>query len=131
MSVIFYYYPADTMHVTILVLDGSLPDDVEARLAELRAVVGSSPGFDLTLLGLNVSRGTVFAQVSSTVLRLAAFGHASGRCTVPLGHAPRAPSVQPEISCRTRTSCGSRDPCPPTFSMRSRRLRFGRCARWR
>ena len=53
------------MHVTVAVVDGFLPDDLDisAGLAELRAIVGSHPRFDLTLSGLNVSPTTVFAQV--------------------------------------------------------------------
>ncbi len=60
-----YYYAPDTMHVTVAVVDGFLPDDLDtgAGLAELRAIVGSHPRFDLTLSGLNVSPTTVFAQV--------------------------------------------------------------------
>jgi hypothetical protein len=60
-----HYYPDDSMHVTVgnvgrFLSDGS---DAAARLAELRAVVGSYPSFDLTVRGLNVSPSTVFAQV--------------------------------------------------------------------
>jgi 2'-5' RNA ligase len=60
-----YYYPADTMHVTVLVLDGFLPDgsDAAGRFADLRTIIGSYPSFDLALRGLNVSPTTVFAQV--------------------------------------------------------------------
>ena len=60
-----YYYPADAMHVTVLVLDGFLPDgsDAAARFADLRTIIGSYPSFDLTLRGLNVSPTTLFAQV--------------------------------------------------------------------
>src|SRR5215208_602215 len=60
-----YYYPADTMHVTVLVLDGFLPDgsDAAGRFADLRTIIGSYPSFDLVLRGLNVSPTTVFAQV--------------------------------------------------------------------
>jgi 2'-5' RNA ligase len=60
-----YYYPADTIHVTVRVLEGSLPGgpDAAARFADLRTIVGSYPSFDLTLRGLNVSPTTVFAQV--------------------------------------------------------------------
>src|SRR5215208_5152102 len=63
-----YYYPADTMHVTVLVLDGFLPDDSDAAarfFADLCTIIGSYPSFDLTLRGLNVSPTTVFAQVIS------------------------------------------------------------------
>jgi 2'-5' RNA ligase len=62
-----YYYPADTMHVTVRVLDGFLPDgpDAAARFADLCTIIGSYPSFDLTLRGLNVSPTTVFAQVIS------------------------------------------------------------------
>ena len=60
-----YYYPADSMHVTVGSVDRFLSDgsDAAARLAELRAIIGSYPHFDLTLHGLNVSPSTVFAQV--------------------------------------------------------------------
>jgi 2'-5' RNA ligase len=60
-----YYYPADSMHVTVGDASRFLSDDsnATARLAELRAVIGSYPSFDLTLRGLNVSPSTVFAQV--------------------------------------------------------------------
>jgi 2'-5' RNA ligase len=60
-----HYYPADTMHVTVLSMDQFLPDDLDAavRLAELRAVISSYPSFDLAVHGLNVSPTTVFAQV--------------------------------------------------------------------
>src|SRR3712207_5360395 len=53
------------MHVTVLVLDGFLPDgsDAAARFADLRTIIGSYPSFDLTLRGLNVSPATLFAQV--------------------------------------------------------------------
>jgi 2'-5' RNA ligase len=62
-----YYYPADTMHVTVRVLDGFLPDgpDAAARFADLCTIIGSYPSFDLTLRGLNVSPTAVFAQVIS------------------------------------------------------------------
>ena len=53
------------MHVTVRKL-GRFPSedsDVAARLGELRRVVGSQLGFDLTLWGLNLSPATVFAQV--------------------------------------------------------------------
>jgi 2'-5' RNA ligase len=60
-----HYYPPDTMHVTVAVVDGFFPDDLDTStgLARLRAIVGSHPCFDLTLSGLNVSLNTVFAQV--------------------------------------------------------------------
>jgi 2'-5' RNA ligase len=60
-----YFYPADSMHVTVGGVSRFLSDgsNVAARLAELRAVIGSYPSFDLTLRGLNVSPSTVFAQV--------------------------------------------------------------------
>lgn len=60
-----HYYPADSMHVSI----GSVArflrggSDVATRLAELRAIIGSYPSFDLAVSGLNVSPSTVFAQV--------------------------------------------------------------------
>jgi 2'-5' RNA ligase len=60
-----HYYPPDTMHVTIRKL-GQIPSDdtdVATRLAELRHIAASHPGFDLTLWGLNLSPTTVFAQV--------------------------------------------------------------------
>ena len=60
-----HYYPPETMHVTVCKL-GSFPSedsDVAARLGELRRVVGSQPGFDLTMWGLNLSPTTIFAQV--------------------------------------------------------------------
>jgi 2'-5' RNA ligase len=60
-----HYYPPETMHVTVRKL-GRFPSDdpgVVARLAELRHVVGSHPGFDLTMWGLNLSPTTVFAQI--------------------------------------------------------------------
>ncbi len=60
-----YYYPADTMHVTVGSVNRFLSDSshAAARLAELRAIIGSYPSFDLTLRGLNVSPSTTFAQV--------------------------------------------------------------------
>ena len=60
-----YYYPPDSMHVTIGGVRWFLGDGSNAadRRAELRALIGSYPSFDLTLRGLNVSPGTVFAQV--------------------------------------------------------------------
>jgi 2'-5' RNA ligase len=60
-----YYYPPDSMHVTIGGVGRFLGDgsNAAARRAELRALIGSYPSFDLTLRGLNVSPGTVFAQV--------------------------------------------------------------------
>jgi 2'-5' RNA ligase len=60
-----HYYPPEAMHVTVRKL-GRFPSDdsdVAARLGELRRVVGSQPGFDLTMWGLNLSPTTVFAQV--------------------------------------------------------------------
>jgi 2'-5' RNA ligase len=60
-----YYYPVDTMHVTVLNLDGFLRGGQYAvdHLANLRAAVAAHPSFDLTVCGLNVSPTTVFAQV--------------------------------------------------------------------
>jgi 2'-5' RNA ligase len=60
-----YYYPADSMHVTVGSVNRFLNDgsNSAARLAELRAIIGSYPSFDLTLCGLNISPFTVFAQV--------------------------------------------------------------------
>ena len=60
-----YYYPPDSMHVTVGGVSRFLGDgaNAAARRAELRALIGSYPNFDLTLRGLNVSPGTVFAQV--------------------------------------------------------------------
>jgi 2'-5' RNA ligase len=60
-----YYYPPDTMHVAVAMVDGFLPDDLDTSvgLARLRAIVGSHPRFDLTLSGPKVSPTTVFAQV--------------------------------------------------------------------
>ena len=60
-----YYYPTDTMHVTVGSTNRFLSDgsDTAARHAELRAIIGSYPSFDLTLRGLNISPSTVFAQV--------------------------------------------------------------------
>jgi 2'-5' RNA ligase len=60
-----YYYPMDTMHVTLGSASPSLSDgsNTAAHLAKLRAVIGSYPSFDLALEGLNVSPFTVFAQV--------------------------------------------------------------------
>jgi 2'-5' RNA ligase len=60
-----HYYPPDTMHVTIRKL-GQFPSDdsgIAARLAELRHIAASHPGFDLTMWGLNLSPTTIFAQV--------------------------------------------------------------------
>lgn len=60
-----YYYPTESMHITVhsvsRFLSGS--SDVTDRVAELRAIIGSYPSFDVTLCGLNVSPTTVFAQV--------------------------------------------------------------------
>ncbi len=60
-----YYYPADTMHVTVLTLGRFLPDGPDAtdHLAELRSAIASYPSFDLSVCGLNVSPTTVFAQI--------------------------------------------------------------------
>ena len=60
-----YYYPSDTMHMTVYNLDGFLPNVANAAdcIAELRAVIASHPPFDLTARGLNVSPTTVFAQI--------------------------------------------------------------------
>lgn len=60
-----FYYPPESMHVTIQALGPLLLDgpDSAARLAALRTLIGSYPSFDLTVCGLNVSPGTVFAQV--------------------------------------------------------------------
>jgi 2'-5' RNA ligase len=60
-----YYYPADSMHVTVGSVNHFLSDGSNSapRLAELRAIIGSYPSFDLTLRGLNVSPFTIFAQV--------------------------------------------------------------------
>jgi 2'-5' RNA ligase len=60
-----YYYPPDSMHVTVGGVGRFLRGgtDAAARRAELRALIGSHPSFDLTVRGLNVSPGTVFAQV--------------------------------------------------------------------
>ena len=60
-----YYYPPDSMHVTVGGVSRFLSDgsNAAARHAELRAIIGSYPSFDLTLRGLNVSPFTVFAQV--------------------------------------------------------------------
>jgi 2'-5' RNA ligase len=60
-----YFYPADSMHVTVGGVSRFLSDgsNAAARLAELRAIIGSYPSFDLTLRGLNVSPFTIFAQV--------------------------------------------------------------------
>jgi 2'-5' RNA ligase len=59
------FYPPATMHVTLLKLDGFLPDgsDAAARTAELRDTVASHPSFDLIMGGLNLSSHTVFAQI--------------------------------------------------------------------
>jgi len=53
------------MHVTIGGVGRFLSNgfDAAARLAELRAVIGSYPSFDLTVRGLNVSPSTIFVQV--------------------------------------------------------------------
>jgi hypothetical protein len=53
-----YYQPA-TMHVTVLNLDGF---DLAGRLPELRAAIGACGPVGLTVRGLNLSPGTVFAQ---------------------------------------------------------------------
>jgi 2'-5' RNA ligase len=60
-----HYYPTDSMHVTIGSVGRFLSNggDAADRLAELRALIGSYPRFDLTIRGLNVSPSTVFAQV--------------------------------------------------------------------
>jgi 2'-5' RNA ligase len=60
-----YYYPPDSMHVTVGSVDRFISEgsNAAARLAELRAIIGSYPPFELTLRGLNVSPSTVFAQV--------------------------------------------------------------------
>jgi 2'-5' RNA ligase len=60
-----YYYPSDSMHVTIGGAGRFLNDGYRAatRFAELHAIIGSYPSFDITLRGLNVSPFTVFAQV--------------------------------------------------------------------
>jgi 2'-5' RNA ligase len=60
-----YYYPADSMHVTVGSVNRFLSDgsNAAARLAELRAIISSYPSFDLKLRGLNISPFTVFAQV--------------------------------------------------------------------
>jgi len=60
-----HYYPADSMHVTIGSVGRFLSNgfDTAASLAELRALIGSYPRFDITVRGLNVSPSTVFAQV--------------------------------------------------------------------
>jgi 2'-5' RNA ligase len=70
-----YYYPPDSMHVTVGGVSRFLShgSNAAARHAELRAIIGSYPSFDLTLRGLNVSPFTVFAQViphSSTLRAL-------------------------------------------------------------
>jgi 2'-5' RNA ligase len=60
-----YYYPPESMHVTIRKL-GQIPSDdpsVAARLAELRHIAASHPSFDLTMWGFNLSPTTVFAQI--------------------------------------------------------------------
>jgi 2'-5' RNA ligase len=60
-----YYYPPDTMHVTIRKL-GRFPSDatsVAARLAKVRHIAASHHSFDLTMSGLNLSPTTVFAQI--------------------------------------------------------------------
>jgi hypothetical protein len=58
-----YYYPPDTIHVTIRKLGRFVPHDpgAAARLGELRHIVGSHPGFDLSMWGLNLSPTTAFA----------------------------------------------------------------------
>jgi hypothetical protein len=60
-----YYYPADSMYVTVCSASRFISDSSNSatHLAELRAVIGSHPSFDLALCGLNVSPSTVFAQV--------------------------------------------------------------------
>jgi hypothetical protein len=60
-----YYYPGDTMHVTVLSMDGFLPNDLDAttRLTELCSVISSHPSFELAVRGLNISPTTVFAQI--------------------------------------------------------------------
>jgi 2'-5' RNA ligase len=60
-----HYYPGDTMHVTVLAMDGFLsndPDDA-MRLTQLRSIISSHPSLDLTVRGLNISPTTVFAQI--------------------------------------------------------------------
>jgi 2'-5' RNA ligase len=60
-----YYYPPDTVHVTIRKL-GQFPSDdpgFAARIAELHHIAALHPSFDLTMWGLNLSPTTVFAQV--------------------------------------------------------------------
>jgi 2'-5' RNA ligase len=81
------------MHVTVGSVECFLRDgsDAAARLAELRAFIGSYPSFDLTLRGLNISPTTVFAQVipHSRALRalrtdLRRLGHTAGE-TISFG----------------------------------------------
>jgi 2'-5' RNA ligase len=60
-----HYYPPPTMHLTVQNLDGLEldGDGGAARLAELRALFGAHPPFQVAARGLGVSAGTVFAQV--------------------------------------------------------------------
>lgn len=94
-----YHYPPGTVHLTVQNLDGLDLDGGAgaARLAELRALVGSHPPFQAAVRGLGVSASTVFAQVlaGDATLRalradLAGFLDRHGvarRRARPLGHA--------------------------------------------
>lgn len=55
-----HVYPAETVHMTVLSLEGADPDGVRAAV---RAAVAATPPFEVQVLGLGLSPGTVFAQL--------------------------------------------------------------------
>jgi len=125
-----YYYPPDSMHVTIGGVSQFLTDGLNAatRLAELRTLIGSYPGFDLTLRGLNVSPSTVFAQVipHSGTLRalrtdLRMLGHPTNEAS-GLGHFVR--DLLPHMNIVRLSGRVTADFLNEVS--RSRRVRFGR-----
>jgi 2'-5' RNA ligase len=86
-----HYYPPPTMHLTVQNLDGLEldGDGGAARLAELRALFGAHPPFQVAARGLGVSAGTVFAQVLAGDATLRALRADLARLLQRHGLAPR------------------------------------------
>ena len=61
----YYFYPANTIHLTIQNLDRVVRsvDDLERVREKLRAIVGSFPPIRMKASGLGVSPDTVFVQI--------------------------------------------------------------------
>jgi hypothetical protein len=58
-----HYYPADTIHLTIMNLDPCIDDDLFELLAQLQGCIASSHQFHLQGRGLGVSPASTFLQL--------------------------------------------------------------------